>query len=68
MTRTLATYTAAGFMVDGKNPYLDHAATLALDEFETTLLKGAAEAHKAEPVQGSFEKLMRFAGSMKSKP
>jgi hypothetical protein len=70
MTRTLATYIAAGFMTDGKtkNPYLDKAPSLALDQFEEAILGAAAESRSQEPDQGSFEKLMRFAGSMQAKP
>lgn len=70
MTRTLATYIAAGFMTDGKskNPYLEKAPSLAMDQFEEALLKVAAETRSQEPDQGSHEKLMRFAGSMQAKP
>lgn len=40
-TRTLATFTAAGYMTDGENPAVEAAGRIAYDELEEALLEEA---------------------------
>lgn len=40
-TRQLASFIAAGYMTDGKNPALDYATELAFDEIEAEQIKEA---------------------------
>lgn len=69
-TRTLATMIAGGYMVEkgGKNPALDYAMKLAIDELDAAFLAQAAEQAPTkkvvhtEPQAGSYERFMMAWG------
>lgn len=71
-TRQLATFTAMGYWVEGNNPAVSAAQSLAFDKIEVAELKEAEEQRENTPFdpenppeadvqRGSFE---RFLGSM----
>lgn len=65
--RTLATYIAAGYMVDGENKALDQAQLISLDPVEREFLdKTAHLPQQKEPARGSFEKLTSMLAQKKS--
>lgn len=71
LARSLGTLIAAGYMVEGENPAIEHAANLSIDEIEAAALKEAANA-PAPPAEaergtadnsvGSFERFLAYAG------
>ena len=66
LARTLASYTAAGYMTDGKseNKALKQAATLAMDEIESALLGVSPKRDSAhENNVGSYERFMGAFGN-----
>lgn len=65
LARTLAAYVAAGYMVEGDNPALEKAGTIAYDDIEAALLGDLPE-KEAENKPGSYERLhMLLAGGPK---
>lgn len=70
LARSIATFVAGGYMVDGDNPAVEKAQQLAYDDVEAKLVgyePKAAGGGPIEPRQGSFERLMQFAGGMEAK-
>ncbi len=66
LARSLATYIAAGYMVEGENTAIADAAKLAMDEIEAALLGvEPADNGKKGPKQGSYERLMGFISQKK---
>lgn len=70
MTRTLAQYTAAGYMVgkNEENKALRQAEELAFDEIEAVLL--GAELKKKDPHEnsnGSYERFMMMVGALETR-
>lgn len=67
LARNLSQFVAAGYMVEGENPAIQQASTLAFDKVEREMLAHQAAIQESqptkvhapvEPVRGSFEKLM----------
>lgn len=62
MTRTLAGFIAAGYMVEGENPAIENARKLALDPAEAVLL-GQQPVQPKENQAGSYERFMSMLGA-----
>jgi hypothetical protein len=62
MTRTLAGFIAAGYMVEGENPAMESASKLTLDPVEAVLL-GQQPVKPKENAAGSYERFMSVLGA-----